>query len=242
VRFTSARPSDAMAAWQASRTFAAVAFTWAAAAPHRRQLVAAIGRRAAALSASGVDVTVIDRGDGVPAEMLAGCRLARDKDGPEVMRGLLEVLARRGVGPGLLLVGSDFGRPGGEPGPDALLQVPEAARVTAVSVGQEPGGAPAGVIHARAGCSASAGCLPTTARPGHAGGTPSTSRSAAIPRRSSRCGSHCSSCGARSGHAASWRSAPVGCPAPGTPVMCSGTRACSCFPQWRPWTRRPPPR
>ncbi len=142
-----------MATWQASRTFAAVAFTWKAAAPHRRQLVAAIGRRVAALHASGVDITVIDRGGGVPAEVLAGCRLTRGKGGPEVMRGILAVLARRGVGPGLLLlVGSEFGRPGGEPGPDAWLLVPEAARVITVSVGQEPGGVPAGVIHAGGGC------------------------------------------------------------------------------------------
>jgi len=67
------------------------------------------------------------------------------------MRGILAVLARRGMGPGLLLlVGSEFGAPGGEPGPDALL-VPEATRVIAVSVGPEPGGVPAGVIHAGGG-------------------------------------------------------------------------------------------
>jgi len=43
------------------RTFAAVAFAWRVAAPHRRRLVAAVGRRVAALRASGVDVTVISR-------------------------------------------------------------------------------------------------------------------------------------------------------------------------------------
>ena len=142
-----------MATWQPTgRTFAAVTFTWKAAAPHRRQLMAAVGRRAAALRAASVDITVISHDGIVPAELLAGCRLAQGEDGPEAMRGILTVLARRGVGPGLLLlVGSEFGAPGGEPGPDALLLVPEAARVIAVSVGQEPGGVPAGVVHAGGG-------------------------------------------------------------------------------------------
>jgi trehalose/maltose hydrolase-like predicted phosphorylase len=135
------------------RTVAAVAFAWKAAAPYRRRLVAAVGCRVAALRACGVDVTVIGCDGIVPAELLAGCRLARGKDGAEVMRGIVAVLARRGVGPGLLLlVGSEFGGPGGEPGPDALLLVPEAARVIAVSVGPEPGGVPAGVIQAGGGC------------------------------------------------------------------------------------------
>ena len=134
------------------RTFAAVAFAWKAAAPYRRRLVAGVARRVAALRASGVDVTVISHDGIVPAELLAGCRLAREKDGAGVMRGILPVLARRGVGPGLLLVvGTQFGGCGGEAGPDALLLVPEAARAVAVSVGPEPGGAPAGVIHAGGG-------------------------------------------------------------------------------------------
>lgn len=64
----------------------------------------------------------------------------------DVMRRIIEVLARRGVGPGLLLlVGSDFGAAGGTPGADAALLIPEAARMTAVSVGAEPAGTPAGV-------------------------------------------------------------------------------------------------
>ena len=126
------------------RTFAAVAFTWKAAAPHRRQQMAAVGRRVAALRAASVDVTVIGCDGIVPAEPLAQCRLAPGQDSREAMRGIVAVLARRGVGPGLLLlVGSEFGGPGGEPGPDALLLVPEAARVIAVSVGPEPGGVPA---------------------------------------------------------------------------------------------------
>ena len=135
------------------RTFAAVAFTWKAAAPHRRQQMAAVGRRVAVLRAASVDVTVIGCEGIVPAEPpLAQCRLVPGKDGREAMRGILAVLAGRGVGPGLLLlVGSEFGAPGGKPGPDAPLLVPEAARVVAVSVGPEPGGVPDGVIHAGGG-------------------------------------------------------------------------------------------
>jgi trehalose/maltose hydrolase-like predicted phosphorylase len=135
------------------RTFAAVAIAWSPAAPHRRQLAAAVGRRVAALRACGVDIIMISRDGSVPAELLAACRLARGDGGSVVMRGILAVLAQRGVGPGLLLVvGSEFGAPGGNPGPDAMLLVPEAARVIAVSVGPEPDGVPAGVVHAGGGC------------------------------------------------------------------------------------------
>ena len=99
------------------RTFAAVAFTWKAAAPFRPRLVAALCRRVAALRASGVDVTVLGPGGVVPAGLLRECRLVRDT--PEVMRVMVAALARRGVGPGLLLlVGSEFGGPG----PDAELR------------------------------------------------------------------------------------------------------------------------
>ena len=134
------------------RTFAAVAFAWKAVAPYRRQTVAAVSRRVAALRASGVDFTVIGRDGSVPAELLAGCRLVREEEGAEVMRGLLAVLARQGVGPGLLLVvGSEFGAPGGEPGPDAGLLVPEAARAVAMSVGPEPDGVPDCVLQAGGG-------------------------------------------------------------------------------------------
>jgi trehalose/maltose hydrolase-like predicted phosphorylase len=147
-------PPDVVAAGGVltGRTFGAVAISWRAAAPYRRRLVAAVGRRAAALRAWGVDVTVISRDGSVPAELLPGCRVVRGEGGPEAMRGILAALARRGVGPGLLLVvGSEFGAPGGCPGPDGLLLVPEAARVIAVSVGPEPDGASAGVVHAGGG-------------------------------------------------------------------------------------------
>ena len=71
----------------------------------------------------------------------------------EAMRGILAVLAGWGIGPGLvLLVGSQFGAGGS----DSLLLVPGAARMIAVSVGAEPGGVPAGVVHAGGGSRASA--------------------------------------------------------------------------------------
>ena len=56
-------------------------------------------------------------------------------------------LARRGVGPGLVLIaGDEFGPLGGLPGSDSFLLVPEASRATAISVGAEPSGTPAEVI------------------------------------------------------------------------------------------------
>ncbi len=56
-------------------------------------------------------------------------------------------LARRGVGPGLVLIaGDEFGPLGGLPGSDSFLLVPEASRATAFSVGAEPSGTPAEVI------------------------------------------------------------------------------------------------
>jgi trehalose/maltose hydrolase-like predicted phosphorylase len=56
-------------------------------------------------------------------------------------------LARRGIAPGVVLVaGDEFGPLGGLPGSDSLLLVPEAQRLTAVSVGREPTGAPATVL------------------------------------------------------------------------------------------------
>jgi len=129
----------------AGRTFAAVAFTPGAAAPFRPRLVAALCRRIAALRASGVDVILLGSREAFPAGLRRDGRLARA--GPEGMRGLLAALARRGVGPGLLLVvGSDFGGGG-----DVMLLVPEADRATVISVGAEPAGVPRAVAHAGGG-------------------------------------------------------------------------------------------
>ena len=136
----------------ASRTFAAVAFTWEAAAPHGGRLLAALNRRVAALRAYGVDITVVCRSGAVPAAALPWCQLAEGDDRAEMMRDLLATLARRGVGPGLLLVvGSEFGAAGGTSGPDAPLLVPGAARAVVVSVGREVAGTPAGVAPAGGG-------------------------------------------------------------------------------------------
>ena len=64
------------------------------------------------------------------------------------MRDILSFVARRGVGPGLVLViGTEFGVLDGVAGSDSLLLIPEAARVIAVSVGAEPGLLPPGVLH-----------------------------------------------------------------------------------------------
>lgn len=57
-------------------------------------------------------------------------------------------LRARGVTGGLVLVGGDeFGPLGGVPGSDSLMLVDDLARAAAVSVGVEPGGVPAGVVH-----------------------------------------------------------------------------------------------
>jgi len=68
-------------------------------------------------------------------------------DKSDSARWVFAELARRGVGPRLVLVaGDEFGPLGGLPGSDSFLLVPEGARATAVSVGAEPTGAPAEVL------------------------------------------------------------------------------------------------
>jgi trehalose/maltose hydrolase-like predicted phosphorylase len=68
-------------------------------------------------------------------------------DRGDAARWLFEELWQRGVSPGLVLLAGARMRPvAGLPGRDALLLVPRARRATAVSVGTEPGGAPAEVI------------------------------------------------------------------------------------------------
>jgi trehalose/maltose hydrolase-like predicted phosphorylase len=68
-------------------------------------------------------------------------------DKADSARWALAELARRGVGPRLVLVaGDEFGSLGGLPGSDSHLLVPEAARATVVSVGAEPAGTPAGTL------------------------------------------------------------------------------------------------
>jgi trehalose/maltose hydrolase-like predicted phosphorylase len=68
-------------------------------------------------------------------------------DKTDSARWLFAELSRRGIGPGLVLVaGDEFGPLGGLPGSDSLLLVQDTSRVTAVSVGAEPTGVPAGVL------------------------------------------------------------------------------------------------
>ncbi len=68
-------------------------------------------------------------------------------DKADSARWVFDDLRRRGIGPGLVLVaGDEFGPLGGLPGSDSFLLPPGSDRATAVSVGAEPTGVPAGVI------------------------------------------------------------------------------------------------
>jgi trehalose/maltose hydrolase-like predicted phosphorylase len=68
-------------------------------------------------------------------------------DKADAARWVFKELERVGIGPSLVLVaGDEFGPLGGLPGSDSLLLVPEAQRSTAISVGREPTGTPAGVL------------------------------------------------------------------------------------------------
>jgi trehalose/maltose hydrolase-like predicted phosphorylase/hydroxymethylpyrimidine pyrophosphatase-like HAD family hydrolase len=68
-------------------------------------------------------------------------------DKSDASRWVFAELFRCGVGPGLVLIaGDEFGQLGGLPGSDSLLLVPEAERASALTVGAEPTGVPAGVI------------------------------------------------------------------------------------------------
>ena len=68
-------------------------------------------------------------------------------DKADSARWVFDDLRRRGIGPGLVLVaGDEFGPLGGLPGSDSFLLPPGSERATAVSVGAEPSGTPAGVV------------------------------------------------------------------------------------------------
>ena len=68
-------------------------------------------------------------------------------DKADAARWTFAELARRGIGPNLVLIaGDEFGQLGGLTGSDSFLLVPEAARAAAVSVGAEPSGTPADVL------------------------------------------------------------------------------------------------
>jgi trehalose/maltose hydrolase-like predicted phosphorylase len=68
-------------------------------------------------------------------------------DKADSARRLFRELWRHGIGSGLVLIGGDkFAPLDGLPGSDSLLLVDEAARATAVSIGQEPSGMPERVV------------------------------------------------------------------------------------------------
>jgi trehalose/maltose hydrolase-like predicted phosphorylase len=68
-------------------------------------------------------------------------------DKADSARWAFRQLARRGIGPGLVLVaGDEFGQLGGLTGSDAFVLVPEASGATVLSVGAEPTGVPAEVL------------------------------------------------------------------------------------------------
>jgi len=98
----------------------------------------------------------------------SGCELFLvNLDGPRLVRRrrdsirwVLTHLAERGIGSGLLLVaGSQFGPIGQVPGRDSALLPPDARRAVVLSVGDEPAGVPAGVLHRPGGPQAFLGIL-----------------------------------------------------------------------------------
>ena len=69
-------------------------------------------------------------------------------DKSDSARWAIEWLRERGItGRLILAAGDEFGPLGGVPGSDSLMLVPDLARAEVVSVGVEPGRAPAGVLH-----------------------------------------------------------------------------------------------
>jgi trehalose/maltose hydrolase-like predicted phosphorylase/hydroxymethylpyrimidine pyrophosphatase-like HAD family hydrolase len=119
------------------------------------ELLAAVEERLRAAGLAGLREAVALGEQAARDAGLADARVSSDAkhveigltDKSDATRWLLAELAGLGIGPGLVLVaGDEFGSLGGLPGSDSLLLVPEAARATAVSVGAEPTGTPAGVI------------------------------------------------------------------------------------------------
>ena len=113
-----------MHGWQEAvmeRTFAAVVLDWGVAVvPDRRASLRAVRRRGEALCADGVHIAVVT-------------------DTPDSMRDILAVLARAGIGPGLVLaVGGKPVPPDAADGSGSLLRVRQAATV---SGGDHPAGA-----------------------------------------------------------------------------------------------------
>jgi trehalose/maltose hydrolase-like predicted phosphorylase len=119
------------------------------------ELLAAVERRLQGAGLSGLGEAVLLVEEAARAAGLPDPRVTSDAKHVEVgltdkadsARWLFDQLRSSGIGPGLVLVaGDEFGPLGGLVGSDSLLLVPEAARATAVSVGAEPTGVPAGVL------------------------------------------------------------------------------------------------
>jgi hypothetical protein len=118
------------------------------------ELVVAVEERLHACGFAGLpEVAEIARQAGRDAG-LADPRVTSDAKHVEIgltdksdsARWIFDRLWQQGIGSGLVLVvGDEMGPLGGLPGSDSLLLLQEAPRVTAVSVGIEPTGVPAGV-------------------------------------------------------------------------------------------------
>ena len=87
-------------------------------------------------------------------------------DKSDSTRWIMRELWRRGIAPGqVLIAGDELGTLGGLPGSDSMLLASAARRATALSVGVEPAGVPAGVIALGGGPAAFAAVLERSARP-----------------------------------------------------------------------------
>ena len=132
------------------------------------ELLAAVEARLRQLGIAGLpEVVEIARAAAIEAG-LDDARVTSDvkhveiglTDKSDSARWLLSELGRHGIDPGaVLVVGDEMGPLGGLPGSDSLLLVPEAAAVTAASVGVEPGGLPPGVVGVPGGPAAFAALL-----------------------------------------------------------------------------------
>ena len=119
------------------------------------QLLAAVERRLTASGIAGLPEAVQIARDAAAEAGLADPRVTSDAKHVEIgltdksdsSRSIMRWLWRRGIAPEqVLIAGDEFGPLGGLPGSDSWLMVGEAQRATAVSVGAEPGGVPAGVV------------------------------------------------------------------------------------------------
>ena len=118
------------------------------------QLLEAVQRRLAAAGIDGLQEAAAIALEAAAAAGLSDARVTSDAkhieigltDKSDSARALMRWLWQEGVAPGQVLVaGDEWGKLGGLPGSDSLLLASE--RSVAVSVGAEPAGVPAGVLH-----------------------------------------------------------------------------------------------